>query len=254
MSKNLVSFMEAHDCIRTTYFKIKLSDECLTGLQEFAAKALSSPNVYEDYTYRLAGHIKKGKQLQIPLETEETKDLLKVLSSATIQYYNNYLSNVMPNHAQIPKEENLYALKGVEVQDLWLNSYLAGDYNPIHKHGTASPVGMSCFIFISVPDSIKNKKPSHTPSESGGITGNDHFDGCTLLKWGYNYGSDSVIDSLEYSQQDYIKPEEGMIYLFPRWMDHMVCPFRGPGVRVTMAANINIWINRYYNIYNSSKK
>ena len=246
--------MEAHDCVRTTYFKIKLSDEVLAGLQEYSAKVLSSPSVYEDYTYRLAGHIKKGKQLQIPLETEETKDLLKVLSSATIQYYNNYLSRAMPNHTQIPKEENPYALKGVEVQDLWLNSYLAGDYNPIHKHGTTSPVGMSCFIIVSVPDSIKNKQPSHVVGKSGGITGNDHFDGYTLLKWGYNFGSDNVIDSLEHSQQDYVKPEEGMIYLFPRWMDHMVCPFDGPGVRVTMAANINIWTNRYYSIYNNSNK
>jgi len=169
MSKSLVASIEAHDCIRTTYFKIRLSDEVLAGLQEYSAKVLSSPSVYEDYTYRLAGHIKKGKQLQIPLETKETKDLLKVLSSATIQYYNNYLSRVMPNHAQIPKEENPYALKGVEVQDLWLNSYLAGDYNPIHKHGTVSPVGMSCFIVVSVPDSIKNKKQSHTVVNQAGL-------------------------------------------------------------------------------------
>ncbi|HAW80156.1 MAG TPA: hypothetical protein DCX27_10865 [Balneola sp.] len=255
MSKSLVSSIEAHDCVRTTYYKIKLSDECLADLQEYSAKVLLSPNVYEDYTHRLAGHIKGGKQLQIPLETKETKDLLKVLSSAAVQYYNNYISRVITNYSKIPSERNPYALKGVEVQDLWLNSYLAGDYNPIHKHGTYSPVGLSCFIFVSIPDSIKAKNnQARIASRSGGITGNDHYDGHTLLKWGYNFASDNVFDSLEYSQQDYVKPEEGMIYLFPRWMDHMVCPFRGPGLRVTMAANINIWTNKYYNIYNNSKE
>jgi len=254
MSKSLVSSMEAHDCIRTTYFKIKLSDEVLAGLQEYSAKVLSSPSVYEDYTYNLAGHIKKGKQLQIPLETEETKDLLRVLSGAASQYYNYYLSKMMPNHTQVPKAENPYALKGIDIEDLWLNSYLAGDYNPVHKHGTYSPVGLSCFVIISVPDSIKNKKPSHTAGKAGTITGNDHFDGHTMLKWGYNYGSDTPFDSLEYSQQEYVKPEEGVIYLFPRWMDHAVCPFDGPGIRVTMAANINLWTNKYYEIYKNSSE
>jgi hypothetical protein len=193
MSKSLVSSIEAHDCVRTTYYKIKLSDECLADLQEYSAKVLLSPSVYEDYTHRLAGHIKGGKQLQIPLETKETKDLLKVLSSAAVQYYNNYISRVITNYSKIPSERNPYALKGVEVQDLWLNSYLAGDYNPIHKHGTYSPVGLSCFIFVSIPDSIKAKNnQARIASRSGGITGNDHYDGHTLLKWGYNFASDNV--------------------------------------------------------------
>lgn len=243
--------MEAHDCIRATYFKIKLSDECLEDLKKYTANVLSNPNAHKDYTTKLAGHIKKGKQLQIPLQTKEVKDLVSVLSSAATQYYNDYLKRGPLAAIEGVNSDHPFALKGIQMQDLWLNSYYAGDYNPIHKHGTTSPIGLSCFIIINVPESIKRTKEHKTVGDLGLVTGNDHFDGHTLLQWGYNYASDSVMDSLEYVQQEYVKPEEGMIYLFPRWMSHLVNPFQGPGVRVTMAANINIWTNKYYDIYNS---
>ena len=246
--KNLVDNIISEECSRATYYKIKLSDECLQNIKKYANIALDHPELYNDHGYRLAGHIKKGKQLQLPNSSKELKDYISVISNASVQYYNSYIQRAVHT---VPTEDSPYFLRAIQVEDIWLNSYFSGDYNPIHKHGTASPIGLSSFLFVEMPQSIKEgyALDSAPSDEIPGLTGNDHFDGLTLLKWGYNYASEDVVDALEYSQQTYLKPEEGMLYLFPRWMDHMVNPFQGNGKRITIASNVSLWTNKYYKVY-----
>lgn len=35
-----------------------------------------------------------------------------------------------------------------------------------------------------------------------------------------------------------IRPKTGMIVLFPSWLQHAVCPFRGAGTRISIAINL----------------
>jgi hypothetical protein len=242
MSDKIIEKIEQIDCTRTFVLKIKLSDKYLHTLKTYAAKTLKEPHLREDHRDQLAGHIKKGRQLKLPPDAPELHELAAILSSMSTQYYNTYISYVKGKDLS---ESDPSALVGVHVETLWLNSYFAGDYNPPHKHGTISPLGLSSFLYINTPNCIKNK----LPSAGTNFTGNDLVDGMTMLYWGYNFGSNDVTDGLEYPQSSWIYPEEGVLYLFPRWMDHLVAPFQGTGIRITMGANVSLWTNKYWDIY-----
>ena len=38
-----------------------------------------------------------------------------------------------------------------------------------------------------------------------------------------------------------LHPEPGVVYLFPSWLQHVVYPFKGPGTRLSIATNLNVW-------------
>ena len=63
-------------------------------------------------------------------------------------------------------------------------------------------------------------------------------DGFTQLVW----GTSSRKDILELREQteDYVKPEVGVMLVFPNWLKHAVMPFFGEGERRSMAMNWNV--------------
>ena len=48
----------------------------------------------------------------------------------------------------------------VATYDAWTVHSYVGDYNPRHSHGVATPANLSSLMWLKVPDSIKNMKPS----------------------------------------------------------------------------------------------
>ena len=38
-----------------------------------------------------------------------------------------------------------------------------------------------------------------------------------------------------------IKPEVGVLWAFPSWLNHMVWPFSGDGERRTISMNVSMW-------------
>ena len=67
---------------------------------------------------------------------------------------------------------------------------------------------------------------------SGGV------DGFTHLIWGTNTRKDIL--QLKPQTEDYIKPEAGVMLIFPNWLKHQVLPFFGEGERRSMAFNWNV--------------
>ena len=129
---------------------------------------------------------------------------------------------------------------------MWTVHSYAGDYNPLHDHGTRSYMGLSCILFLKVPPQIEAiGLPSEemiaagvTPGFQGLNGASGAVDGFTYLCWGVNGMRD--VNMLRPIQEEYVKPEVGTMIIFPAWLRHAVMPFAGEGERRTFSANINV--------------
>jgi len=116
----------------------------------------------------------------------------------------------------------------------WSNHAYAGDYNPFHDHGVQTMAGLSGFLWLKVPECIEelDENAAALNNASGAA------DGFTQLIWGTNTRKD--IMSLHSQQEQYVKPEVGVMLIFPNWLKHAVMPFFGEGERRSLAMNWNV--------------
>ena len=116
----------------------------------------------------------------------------------------------------------------------WTNHAYAGDYNPYHDHGTQTMAGLSGFLWLKVPECIS--KLDAVPSSMSGANG--AIDGFTHLVWGTSSRRD--VFQLKAQTEEYVKPEVGIMLVFPCWLKHLVLPFFGEGERRSIAMNWNV--------------
>jgi len=116
----------------------------------------------------------------------------------------------------------------------WSNHAYAGDYNPFHDHGVQTMAGLSGFLWLKVPECIEklDENSAVLNNASGAV------DGFTQLIWGTNTRKD--IMALRGQQEDFVKPEVGVMLVFPNWLKHQVLPFFGEGERRSLAMNWNV--------------
>ena len=178
----------------------------------------------KDYGHSLVGQIRqdeKSKQLTFPLEGHEfAVEFKKILDSCATNYIQQ--SYKRESHA--------------ETYDAWTVHSYAGDYNPRHSHGCATPAGLSSLMWLKVPDSIKNLEATE---ESGLHHASGLIDGWTQFTWGLNSSQD--LFRLKCQSQEAIHPVEGKLLVWPNWLDHEVFPFFTEGERRTFVANFNIF-------------
>ena len=96
-------------------------------------------------------------------------------------------------------------------------------------------MGLSSFLYLKLPDQItENSKQIQTNDGAKGIN-----DGHTYFLFGPSSGHDHYDFTCQRSLV--VEPTVGDMWLFPKWLEHGVYPFRGPGERRTLAANVNVW-------------
>ena len=123
------------------------------------------------------------------------------------------------------------------METMWSVHSYEGDYNPIHDHGTRTPMGLSCILYLKVPPQIE--KLGNPSEEFDGLNNSSGaVDGFTYLSWGVNGMRD--INMLRPITEEYIKPITGTMLMFPSWLRHGVMPFFGEGERRTFSANMNV--------------
>jgi len=116
----------------------------------------------------------------------------------------------------------------------WTNHAYAGDYNPYHDHGTQTMAGLSGFLWLKVPECIS--KLDDGPGDMSNASGS--VDGFTHLVWGTASRKD--VFQLKAQTEEYVKPEVGVMLVFPCWLKHLVLPFLGEGERRSIAMNWNV--------------
>ena len=197
--------------------KISFAPEIVDGINEYIDETDKDQSSYAE---RLVGQLRqddKSAQVSFDLTTEfgaEFKTILNGLGSAYLQ--------------------QAYGRKALaEVVDIWTNHAYAGDYNPLHDHGVPTQGGISGFLWTKLPESMTEDVSDGYMNGASGVS-----DGCTQLVWGVRQRSDQ--DALFCPTEQWIKPEVGVMFLFPNWMKHQVMPFFGDGERRSIAFNFAV--------------
>jgi len=175
----------------------------------------------------LVGQIQQGEQLRIDHTHKDLEDVRAYLQSMAVHYVGQFFQHT---------GQNLDGDRHIDIDELWSVHSYAGDYNPIHDHGTKTIMGISCTTWTKVPEQIEKLNAPHM-----GEFSYYNASGCVDGFLEFVYGQSAVNDKerLKPTQAVVFKPEVGKIYFFPSWLQHMVYPFKGEGERRTVAANLN---------------
>ena len=180
----------------------------------------------KDYSHSLVGQVRqdeKSKQLMFPMDEHEfAVEFKKILDSCATNYIQQAYKK--QSHA--------------ETYDAWTVHSYAGDYNPRHSHGVATPAGLSSLMWLKVPDCIKNLKSS-VDANTGLNHASGLIDGWTQFTWELNSSQD--LFRMKCQSQEAVQPAEGRLLIWPNWLDHEVFPFFSEGERRTFVANFNIF-------------
>ena len=126
------------------------------------------PNA-DDFSSNLVGQInrsEKSAQLNFPKDDagNEVSNILGKLASS-------YMKKVTDEEYE------------TDVDDMWTVHSYEGDYNPLHDHGSKTPIGLSCILYLKVPDQIAAlPNPSEEFNGLNGASG--ATDGFTYFTWG----------------------------------------------------------------------
>jgi len=180
-----------------------------------------------DLSDKLVGQInrcEKSAQIEFDLNDEVGKLVKGQIDKAGKSYVNNGFGRDVT----------------ADTFEAWTVHSYAGDFNPLHSHGVRTSAGLSCILYLKVPEQIENIAD---PSEEG-ISLNQSsgtVDGFTYFTWGD--GDNQDVNRFRPVTEEYVKPEVGTMLIFPNWLRHAVMPFFGDGERRTFSANINIFEN-----------
>ena len=104
-----------------------------------------------------------------------------------------------------------------EITNLWIVRYMEGDYQSWHTHPNSA---LSAVMFLEVPDSINEET---FPDGMLHLLSNGIYDEQTL----------------EINKSHYVKPEPGLVVIFPSSIGHLAYPFKGPGRRTVISFNLD---------------
>ena len=206
----------------------QLSESMVGTLNDYLDKLMVDQE-RKSHAGTLVGQIAHGQQLTMDHECEELKDFNWTIQGLAMDYVKQFCAQ---------SGNPLKGKREVLTDELWSVHSYAGDYNPIHDHGTKTLMGVSCTTWTKVPQQILDQPTAGSPEYSL-YNASGNADGCLA----FNYGRNSLLDTerLAPPQSFVIKPEVGKLLMFPSWLQHMVYPFEGEGERRTVAANLNVW-------------
>ena len=177
-----------------------------------------------DYSTALVGQIRqfeKSAQLEMNLAEKIPAALAGVITQIGVEYL-----KCQGFDADAP------------ANDMWTVHSYAGDYNPLHDHGSNTLLGLSSILYLKVPPSISEKPAVPNGGAPQLNMANGNCDGFTQFVWGATGMKDYV--QLRPPTQQYIKPEVGKLLIFPNWLLHRVEPFYGDGERRTLSCNMDV--------------
>ena len=203
--------------------RIQFPEDVMSEINEHIDNVIIPAN--KDYSKGLVGQISHGKrsaQLHFPHNDDGVG---KQFSDVITRMGSEYIDRVVGIRSEI------------EMQSMWTVHSYEGDYNPVHDHGTKTPMGLSCILYLKVPPQIE-KLGNPAEHFEGLNESSGAIDGFTYLTWGVNGMRD--INILRPITEEYVKPEVGTMLMFPAWLRHGVMPFFGEGERRTFSCNMNV--------------
>jgi hypothetical protein len=208
--------------------RCQFPNEITTEINQHIEDTIIPNNV--DHSEGLVGQIRQNKeksaQLTFPHKGDEVGEMFGgVLERLAKEFVNRSMGEEIECKTSI--------------ESMWTVHSYSGDYNPIHDHGTKTPMGVSCIMYLQVPRCIQTL--GNPAEEFEGLNeSSGAVDGFTYLTWGQNGMRD--INMMRHITEEYVKPEIGTLIMFPSWLRHGVMPFFGKedDERRTFSANINV--------------
>jgi len=113
----------------------------------------------------------------------------------------------------------------LHLNSIWVNQMFEHEYNPVHVHQGTLFTGLSSVMILKLPESFGVEYSSNDSPQNG-----------RLQILGSSSGQFACIDyQPELKERDF--------YIFPYDMRHTVYPFNGPGMRRSLAANMDVEYN-----------
>ena len=103
------------------------------------------------------------------------------------------------------------------VDSLWINFQKSGEYNPIHTHPNCD---LSFILFLEIPKEMLKEKPSPQTAPPGYT--------------GFMYGEDAS----GFITHRIVKPQEGVLLMFPSNLRHYVSHFNSKVTRISVSGNV----------------
>ena len=212
--------------VAVNIMRCQLPAEVTTEINNHIDDVIIPNNV--DHSKGLVGQIRQNErsaQLTFPHEDDEVGEMF---------------SGVLQRLAKEFVDRSIGIECETSMESMWTVHSYNGDYNPVHDHGTRTPMGVSLIYYLKVPRCIE--RLGNPAEEFGGLNeSSGNVDGFTYLTWGSNGMRD--INMLRPITEEYIKPEVGTLIMFPSWLRHGVMPFFSDvpnDERRTFSANINV--------------
>jgi len=157
-----------------------------------------------------------------------------------VEYINEYSKNTI-----LVQSSMGYPNCEIKTEDIWSVHSFENDYNPIHAHNVKTGYGLATVTYTKIPESMQEYRPEDEERYNQyGLFTDDP--GKSLITDGYialQAGPQKNLQQLrnfETTQQMIVRPEVGLMVMFPIWMNHCVYPFRGEGERRSVASNLSI--------------
>jgi len=190
--------------------------------------------------YNILNHVYETKYPTLP---RANKQLVGKIEKEHSLFYGGEDSKKMTKHNLLPQNvlqwfENMFRhyldwneIKGykMHLNSIWVNQMFAHEYNPVHVHQGSLFTGLSSVMILKLPESFGVEYSSSDQPQNG-----------RLQILGSSSGQFAAIDyQPELKERDF--------YIFPYDMRHTVYPFNGPGMRRSLAANMDVEYNPILN-------
>tara|TARA_B100001996_G_scaffold9897_3_gene8359 strand:- start:424 stop:1125 length:702 start_codon:yes stop_codon:yes gene_type:complete len=181
----------------------------------------------------LAAVIKKGYQVYLDN------------NNPTVQRYTDFTHEMAKNYiTEFSKwSQNNYSDKILSTESIWSVHQYAGDYNPVHSHNIPGDgPGFATVLWTKLPEQLEAISPDKFLYETKGLIKDFRLNGITDGHLCFLADPTTSIDENErfrFSGTNLVRPQAGVMCIFPLHLNHMVYPFEGPGERRTIASNIS---------------
>ena len=177
----------------------------------------------------------KGSQLVGQFRQDERSAQLEMdLTTSVGQQFKTILNSAGTSFLSNGYKKNSYA----DCYTVWSNHCYSGDYNPLHEHSTPTYAGLSGFMWLKLPDEMMERQLNRGQHKVNFNTTVGQYDGWNHIIWGL--GSKSDLYRLKSPCEEYVQPEIGTMWIFPKWLHHQVMPFYVSGERRSLGMNWNV--------------
>jgi|TARA_B100001094_G_scaffold251200_1_gene248952 hypothetical protein len=131
----------------------------------------------------------------------------------------------------------------IKTEDIWSVHSFESEYNPIHSHNVKTGYGLATVTYTKLPETMKIHRPEDEARYNQYGLFKDNLAGITDGYISLQAGPQKNLQQLrnfETTQQVAVRPEVGLMVMFPIWMNHCVYPFKGKGERRSVASNLVI--------------